>query len=377
MTHEDPSKRLSRADFLRRAAAAGAVTLGGPGALAACGGGDEEEPARKASAKDEKGPLRVYTWAGYDDKNLWKPYAGRFPGEKPRYSFFPDDDSALARARAGLKADVAHPTGNYLQDWVEADLLQPWDTKLIKSFSDLNPALVKRGQVDGKQYGVPIEWGYNSIAYRTDKVDPGEPSWNLLFDDRYKGKISWYDSTDMLQVWGLLNGAENPWNLDDDQIGQAREFLISKKPLVRRMWGTETDLVNDLAAGNVWIAQAWQSATKLAGDKGVKLEYMNPKEGRLAWYETFVLLKDAAAYHHAHAYADALASRQVGEYFLTAFNYGHSNTNIDLSKVPRKLVKLLSLDDPGILDDPKRTRLQEHMPRRALYARTWNEIKAS
>jgi spermidine/putrescine transport system substrate-binding protein len=371
-----PRKRLSRAEFLRRAAAAGAVTLSGPGLLAACGG-DDEEPARKASAAEEKDPLRVYTWAGYDDENLWKPYAARFPGEKPRYSFFPDDDSALARARAGLNSDVAHPTGNYLKDWVDADLIQPWDTKLIKSFGELNPALVKRGQVDGEQYGVPIEWGYNSIAYRTDKVEPGEPSWGLLFDDRYKGKISWYDSTDMLQVWGLLNNAENPWQLDDDQIAQAREFLISKKPLVRRMWGTETDLVNDLAAGNVWIAQAWQSATKLAGDKGVKLEYMNPKEGRLAWYETFVLLKDAKAYHHAHAYADALASRQVGEYFLTAFNYGHANTRIDLSKVPRKLVKLLSLDDPGILDDPKRTRLQEHMPRRSLYARTWNEIKAA
>lgn len=376
MSHEDPTGRVSRADFLRRAAAAGAITLGGPSLLAACGGSDEE-PARKGSAAEEKGPLRIYTWAGYDDANLWKPYAKQFPGEKPRYSFFPDDDSALARARAGLNADVVHPTGNYLKDWVDAGLLQPWDTKLIKNFKDLNPALVKRGQVDGEQYGIPIEWGYNSIAYRTDKVEPSEESWSLMFDERYRGKISWYDSTDMLQVWGLLHGAENPWDLNDEQIAQAREFLIAKKPLVRRLWGTETDLVNDLVAGNVWIAQAWQSAVKLAGDKKVELKYLNPKEGRLAWYETFVLLKDAASYHHAHAYADALASRQVGEYFVTAFNYGHSNVHVDISKVPRELVQLLSLDDPGILDDPKRTRLQQHMPRRALYARTWNEIKAA
>ena len=53
--------------------------------------------------------------------------------------------------------------------------------------------MVKAGQYNGKQYGIPEDWGFDAILYRTDKVTPKAKSWGLLFDDRYKGKIAWFD----------------------------------------------------------------------------------------------------------------------------------------------------------------------------------------
>ena len=60
------------------------------------------------------------------------------------------------------------------------------------------PFMVKAGQHGGKQYGIPDDWGFDAILYRSDKVHPKAKSWGLLFDDRYKGRIAWFDDLEML-----------------------------------------------------------------------------------------------------------------------------------------------------------------------------------
>ena len=50
--------------------------------------------------------------------------------------------------------------------------MQPWDTSLLSNFKHLNPFMVKAGQYGGKQYGIPDDWGFDAMLYRTDKVKP-------------------------------------------------------------------------------------------------------------------------------------------------------------------------------------------------------------
>ncbi len=44
-------------------------------------------------------------------------------------------------------------------------------------------------------------------------------------------------------------------------------------------------------------------------------------------------------YHHAHAFADAWASATVGEKLVSTWGYGHSNLDIDLSKIDPDVVE--------------------------------------
>ncbi len=116
-------------DFLRAGAAA----------LAACGV-DEEKPAATGTTTkvshppidQEPGPLRVFEWAGYEIKPLWRPYAKRFPDDKPKFSFLTSDDQALSKVRAGFRADLVHPCVGYVQDWVRLDAIQPFDPGFVE-----------------------------------------------------------------------------------------------------------------------------------------------------------------------------------------------------------------------------------------------------
>ena len=83
-----------------------------------------------------------------------------------------NEADALAKIHAGLKPDLFRPYVGWVKYFATSGLVQPWDTSLIPNFKHLNPFMVKAGQYNGKQYGIPDDWGFDAILYRTDKVKP-------------------------------------------------------------------------------------------------------------------------------------------------------------------------------------------------------------
>ncbi len=368
-------REMRRRDFFRYAALAG-----GAGVLAACA--KAQAPGVTAATHlpvaQEPGTLEVFEWAGYQLKPLWRPYAAQFPNQPPHYTFLTSDDEALAKVRAGYRPDVVHPCVGYVRDWANLGVVQPWDTSLMPSFKQLDPTKVQTGQIDGKQYFIPLDWGFTSVLYRTDKVDPADanpPSWGLYFNEKYAGKISWWDALENLVIAGYYLGF-NGYDMNDSELSQAKQLLISKVHIVRNFWTSETEMNQDFAAGNIWLAYAWQGDWVSMHNKGLPVAYLNPKEGRLSWICGMVLISGTQNYYHAHDYANAWASRQSGQWLLDNYYYGHSNTTVSAAPLGKAALALFPLSDPTALQEPK-THIDRYIPRRSLYNQTWDEVKAA
>ncbi len=207
----------------------------------------------------------------------------------------------------------------------------------------------------------------------------GVESWSLFYDDRYEGKISWWDSPlENFVIWGYVNGVDDPWDMTDDELDEARDFLKSKKHLCRNFWSSQTDLDADVAAGNIWIAYAWGGSYTAAKKAGLDVVYSDPKEGRLAWNCGFVLIDDTENYRHAHKFVDAWSSKEAAAWIIPNYAYGHANTTVDLSSVPPDLVEVFRLDNPeGVRSRTRTTRGPSRAARRAAYAQRWDEVKAA
>jgi spermidine/putrescine transport system substrate-binding protein len=376
-------RALGRRDFLRYAG-----VMAGAGVLAACtkaapGTTGTGTPSRPPLAQ-ESGNLHIFDWAGYEVKSLWRGYAKKFPGETPHWTTYTEDQQGylkIAQDPNGANFDIVHPCHYFWPDFASLKLstgdrfLQPWDTSLLSNFKDINPAFVPQGQVDGKQYYVPIDWGYSAPLYRSDKVQPKSNSWNLIFDERYKGKITWQDSFNTLIPAALVNGISKPYDMTDDELKRMKDFLISKKPLVKTTW--TTDPVSEvMGTGDAWIAYAWPLHYVELKSKGFPAVYMNPDEGRTAWYCGFALTTKTKNYYHAHDYVNSWISPQSGLFLVSSYAYGSLNTAIDLSKVDPDLVKVFSLDNPNALSEPNSHPEQNISPqRRAAYEQAWTDVK--
>ena len=370
--HDRTGRRLSRADLLKAAAAAGGAGLLG-GHVASAGAALDWLAA-------ESGQLQVLDWAGYGyDQGkpypLFAQYLKKYPKNKPQFTYMTNEADALAKMRAGLKPDLFRPYVGWVKYFATSGLVQPWDPKLITNFKHLNPFMVKAGQYNGQQYGIPDDWGLDAVLYRSDKVKPRQRSWSLLWDERYKGKIAWFDDpVEPLTIAGLYYGFKDPWNQTDAELQKSKNLLISKKHLVRLIWSSETELDSAFAAGDVWIALAWPNDWVLMRQKKLPVVYMHPKEKPIAWVGMFMLLKGTPRPHLAHAYVDAWSSAQAGKWLEDNYGYGHANLLARPSS--SDLLRALQLANPRAVTLPY-AYLDRDVPRRAVYAKIWDEIKAS
>src|SRR4029077_5191871 len=199
--HDRAEQRLSREQLLKLAAAAGGAGL--------LGGRIGTAQAALDWLNAESGRLQVLDWAGYGNdggQTMFAQYVKQYPHNAPQFTYMGNEADALAKIHAGLKPDLFRPYVGWVKYFATSGLVQPWGPKRISNFKNLNPFMAKAGQYQGKQYGIPDDWGFDAILYRSDKVKPKAKSWGLLFDDRYAGHIAWFDDIEMFEIAGLYLG---------------------------------------------------------------------------------------------------------------------------------------------------------------------------
>ena len=366
---EAGTERLSREQLLRLAAATGGAALLG------------SKVANAQAALDwlgaESGRLKVMDWAGYGNdggQTMFASYVKAHAANKPQFTYMTNESDALAKLHAGVKPDLFRPYVGWVKYFAESGLVQPWNPKQLKNFKLLNPFMVKAGQYKGKQYGIPADWGFDAILYRSDKVTPKAKSWSLIFDDRYKGRIAWFDDLNMLTIAGLYLGFDKPWRQTDAQLRKSQKLLMSKKKNVRLIWSSETNLWEAFGSGDLWIAYAWPNDWVQMKKKKLKVVYMRPKEKPIAWVGMFMLLKGTSRPKLAHAYVDAWSSAKSGKWLEDNYGYGHAN--LQAKPASSDLLKALALSNPHAVSLPY-AYLDRNVPRRAVYAKAWDEVKAA
>jgi putative spermidine/putrescine transport system substrate-binding protein len=166
----------------------------------------------------------------------------------------------------------------------------PNQKEVLPRFRDLST--VKGVMRDGKVYSIPFCFDSIGIIYDKDKVSPAPDSFETFWDEKYKGKILAYDNGEHnFSFTALTLGIEDPFHLSEEQMGKIKEKLIALKHNVLSFYTTPDEALqlyksNDVAL--IW-ANYGQQQVKAMKDAGANIEYVNPKEGALAWLDTWAM----------------------------------------------------------------------------------------
>jgi spermidine/putrescine transport system substrate-binding protein len=337
----------------------------------------------------EPGNLSILEWGGYEAAGTkaqtngleaGKAYTQKFGTKGLTYTYIVNDDQALQKATSGGTFDLMHPCHENIPDYVSRGLVQPWDTSQLPSFKQLNPFLVQSGQIDGKQYMIPWDWGYASLLYRTDKIDPADATgWGLAWNKKYSGKVSlWNGSASNLEVAALLLGFPKMDAMSSSQLQQAKQKLEEQKPLNKFYWSSEYGQMQPaFKSGTIWIAYTWQDALVSMQKAGRKVAYLNPKEGRISWFCGFMLGAHTKNYYHAHEYVESFINHAASAQMTNLYYYGSSNASVKPAEIQDKsLAAALNLGDPHAIASPK-VHLQSWEANRSRYELAWQEVLAS
>ena len=294
----------------------------------------------------------LFEWSGYELPEFHPSYIEKH-GTSPDFSFFGEEEEALQKLRAGFTADISHPCTYSTRRWRDAGLLSAIDLTRINEWGSIFPSLKDlAGSVDekGDTYFMPWDWGNSSVIYRTDLVDPKyieEESWEILFDERYAGRLAIYDSVDgVMGVVGLVIGAEDPFNMNEDELKAAADLMRHQRDILRFYWTDQSSAEQAIASGELVASYAWNSAYLTLKEQGVPVAYMVPKEGIYTWACGFCLINTGDGDEDlVYDYLNAVLAPEAGAHLMTAYGYGHSNQKtFDL--VPKETQEQLGIKDP-------------------------------
>lgn len=392
-------KRLDRREFLL-----GSAALGGAAMLAGCGSSSGLKTAASSAATTsapvrypgsisaEPNHLLISEWPGYEAAGT-KPqtygltagidYTRKFGANTITYADYGNDDKNLNKMRAGERFDLLHPCVDYVPDYVATGQVEPFDVSLLPSLSKLYPAFTSGGKVNGQQYWIPWDWGFGSVMYRKDRIDPADATgWELFWNEKYSGKISMWDGgVTPIVVAGLLTDppAKDVFNQTPAELEASKQLLIKQKPLNKFYWTSEYgDMQPKFKSGDIWITYAWPADYKAMGDAmGYdKVGYMNPSQGRLAWVCGFMMGKGTKSPLHAHDYVESFINLQASRNLVNTYAYGTSNAAVTPAMVKdRRLAKQLGIGNPSTFAPP--AHVFKPIPNRTQYQQAWAEVKAS
>jgi spermidine/putrescine transport system substrate-binding protein len=141
----------------------------------------------------EPNELLVLEWSGYEAEDFWTDFAQANPDTDVTFEFGDTDANILAIMQGGSQADIFHFYTGWQQFYVDEGLVREIDTSKLTNWDKVPAEYQALGQIDGKQYFVPWDWGFTSILYNTEQV-PEVTSWDALFNPDYAGHISmWND----------------------------------------------------------------------------------------------------------------------------------------------------------------------------------------
>lgn len=239
---------------------------------------------------------------------------------------------------------------------------------------DFQSEVVRR---DGKTYMLPIVNGFESVIFDASKINPEDPltqSWNVLFSDKYRGRIAWRDDAHgMIFTAALAMGISDPLSMQPAQVREVQKFLIDRKKNVRTMWTKFAEAVNMIATGEVYCLYGWIPMRAALERQGLKASNNWPREGLPSWTQSAFIPKDSKQAAATHKVINAMLSAEFGRKLTDVTEYPSTNGQVAASYDKAFQTKLgFDVASRGV------RRISFELPQQMdVWLEAWNNVKAA
>jgi spermidine/putrescine-binding protein len=324
--------------------------------------------------------LSLLVWEGYADLLFVRAFEDAHHC-KVVASYMGSSDELVAKLRGGSAAnyDVISPSSDVATSIVRAGLAAPLDLSKISSYVQLSAKLRDSPLVkaSGQTYGVPFVWGPNPLLYDTTAFAAAPDSWSVLWDPKYKGRISLWDELSSVYMAAQVLGYDKPdpnqlYNLSDEQLEAVKNKLIELKPNIRKYWSTGGELTNLFQNHEIFAAMGWPLMTNQLRKLNFPIGETIPKENTTGWIDHLMITAASTHKELAQAFLEYMIEPQTQKLVTDVTHYTPANPGTgQLLTADEK--KTLHLDDPD--DYMKRIYFWQDVPRRPKYTEIWNEVK--
>jgi len=252
------------------------------------------------------GQLNILNWGEYIDPELITIFEAE-TGVKVNYVEMTSNEEMLIKLRAADNPyDLCFPSDYTIEKLIADDLLQPLDMAKIPNAKNIQERMYEITNTfdPNNKFSLPYMWGTVGILYNTKMVDDEVDSWDILWNEKYKGQIWQYDSVRDALAVSLLRLGYDMNTKNPDEINAAKDELIKQIPLLKGL-GTD-NIRSSMINGKAALAVIYAGDALLCMDENEDLDYVVPKEGSNVWFDNVVIPKTAKNVEAAHMFINFL-----------------------------------------------------------------------
>jgi spermidine/putrescine-binding protein len=393
------ARRISRRDFVMKAAALG-LSMGAIGSiLAACGGAapaPTEAPAEPTAAPAATttggkigGSITIMTWEIKYDQALYAEFE-EMTGTKVNMVYIAENEEVFNKLKASGSSefDVIMGDATWPLLYRQQGYLETLDMSKIPNAKNLYPAFQPQNlpgvHADDKGvFAVAHSWGNILMQYDTEFVK-SVSGWKDCWKEEYSGKIlmmSWYLATIPTAAMSLGFGLADPFKLTDDELAKTKQALLDQKPMVRKYWESDGENLQLWDNKEVVIGMSTLQATVKANDNvgSERFKAFSPPEGTVGWLDAWGIgvgsKNQEASYAFINWFEDANVQKRLTEN-IKQTTCNQAARDLMVKEGNEALVKQLGLDD---LETYKTVKLYGPLDDATAKAWTaaWDEIQAA
>jgi len=334
------------------------------------------------ACKEKAVTLSLLVWEGYADPSFVRAFEEAHHC-KISASYMGSSDELVAKLRGGSASnyDVISPSSDVAHSIVTAGLAVPLDLSKLPAYSQLSAKLrdLPLVKLHEQIYGVPFMWGPNPLLYDAKAIAEAPDSWAVLWDPKYKQKISVWDDLSTVYMAAQVLGYDKPdpshlYNLTDEQLEAVKRKLIELKPNIRKIWSTGGELTNLFQNHEIVLAMGWPLNTSDLRKLNFPIGETIPKENTTGWIDHLMVTAASNNKELAYAFLEHMIEAKTQKLVTDRTHYTPANPGASQFLTSEEL-KSLHLDDPDAY--MQRIYFWEDVPRRGKYNEIWNEVKAA
>ncbi|MDO5603166.1 MAG: spermidine/putrescine ABC transporter substrate-binding protein, partial [Oscillospiraceae bacterium] len=226
------------------------------------------------------------------------------------YNTYDTNENLYAKLKTGgANYDVIIPSDYMIGKMIKEDMLEPLDFANIPNYSMIGSAYKNMPYDPQNAYSVPYTWGVVGIIYNTTMVDTTVDSWDIMWDEAYKGQILMFNnSRDAFAIAAKKAGLSmNPTTVED--VKAMAELLKKQKPLVQSY--VMDEIFDKMEGGEAAIAPYYAGDAITMIGENPDLAFAIPKEGTNYFVDAMCIPKGCKNKEAAEMFINFMCETEV------------------------------------------------------------------
>lgn len=284
------------------------------------------------SAEDQV-VLNVYNWGEYIEQSTIDMFEEKYPGIDVNYTTFDSNEAMYSKIVSGAASyDIVIPSEYMVSKLIQEDMLAELDFSNIPNYKYIGEGYKNLASDPENKYSVPYFWGTVAVIYNSqfvDEADVRDESLELLWNEKYAGKILMFDNPrDSFGIsltrlgYSMNSGNEKEWQ-------EAAKALSEQKPIVQAY--VMDAIFDKMESGEAWIAPYYAGDAFVIQESNPDIKFYIAKEGTNLFVDSMCILKTTEHKKEAELFINFMCEPEIAA--MNAETVGYATPNTEAKKL--------------------------------------------